>query len=302
VQFGIHSLLFAETFVEKDLPLLDKCKRMGFDAVEIIPFDPDGFPARKVRAAAADLGLTINTGYGMPEQYNIISPEPRVRKAGIEFSKRLIDLSNEAGAKVFGGMIYCGWGYLTGRMRTQDEWSWGVEGYREIAGYAQRESGLILGIEPVNRFESHFINTAADAMKFIRDVGVPNVKVHLDTFHMIREENDITECVLETEGHLGYVHACENQRGIPGSGLMPWVPFFTALRRVGYDGCVTIESFDPSMESIAKLCCIWRKLADSPEQLAGEGLKFLKSVYRQVYLDGLPGGYVSPQLLSHLGQ
>jgi D-psicose/D-tagatose/L-ribulose 3-epimerase len=289
VQFGIHSLLFAETFVEKDLPLLDNCKRMGFDAVEIIPFDPDGFPARKVRAAAADLGLTINTGYGMPERYNIISPEPRVRKAGIEFSKRLIDLSNEAGAKVFGGMIYCGWGYLTGRMRTEDEWKWGVEGYREIAGYAQRESELILGIEPVNRFESHFINTAADAAKFIRDVGVPNVKVHLDTFHMIREENDIAECVLQTEGYLGYVHACENQRGIPGSGLMPWVPFFRALKRAGYDGCITIESFDPSMESIAKLCCIWRKLADSPEQLATEGLRFLKDVYRQVYLEGLPG-------------
>ena len=289
MQFGIHSLLFAETFVEKDLPLLDNCKRMGFDAVEIIPFDPDGFPARKVRAAAADLGLTINTGYGMPERYNIISPEPRVRKAGIEFSKRLIDLSNEAGAKVFGGMIYCGWGYLTGRMRTEDEWKWGVEGYREIAGYAQRESELILGIEPVNRFESHFINTAADAAKFIRDVGVPNVKVHLDTFHMIREENDIAECVLQTEGYLGYVHACENQRGIPGSGLMPWVPFFRALKRAGYDGCITIESFDPSMESIAKLCCIWRKLADSPEQLATEGLRFLKDVYRQVYLEGLPG-------------
>jgi D-psicose/D-tagatose/L-ribulose 3-epimerase len=169
-------------------------------------------------------------------------------------------------------------------MRTEDEWKWGVEGYREIACYAQQNSNLILGIEPVNRFESHFINTAADAVKFIRDVGVPNVKVHLDTFHMIREENDFTGTVLQTGGHLGYVHACENQRGIPGTGLIPWVPFFRALKHVGYDGCVTIESFDPSMESIAKLCCIWRKLADSPEQLATEGLKFLKDVYRQVYL------------------
>ena len=281
MQFGIHSLLFAETFVEKDLPLLDKCKAMGFDAVEIIPFDPDGFPAQKVRAAAADLGLTINMGYGMPEQYNIISPDAFVRRAGVEFSKRLIDLANEAGAKVFGGVIYCGWGYLTGRMRTEQEWRWGVENYREIAGYAQRNSPLILGIEPVNRFESHFINTAADAVKFIGDVGVPNVKVHLDTFHMIREENDFAGCVLETGGHLGYVHACENQRGIPGTGLIPWGAFFRALQQVGYEGCVTIESFDPNMESIAKLCCIWRKLADSPEQLATEGLKFITGVYRR---------------------
>lgn len=284
MQFGIHSLLFRETFLEKDLPLLDRCKQMGFDAVEIIPFDPDNFPAAKVKAAAADLGLTINTGYGMPLEYNTISPDPAVRRRGIDFSKKLIDLSNEAGAKVFGGMVYCGWGYLSGKMRTEDEWKWGVEGYREIAAYAQDTSDLILGIEPVNRFESHFINIAADAVKFIRDVGLSNVKVHLDTFHMIREEADFTAAVLEAGDDLAYVHACENQRGIPGTGLVPWASFFCALKSVGYDGCITIESFDPEIESVAKLCCIWRKLADSPEQLATEGLRYLKGVYEDVYL------------------
>ena len=84
------------------------------------------------------------------------------------------------------------------------------------------------------------------------------------------------------DGYLGYIHACENQRGIPGSGLVPWTRFFEALRQVGYDGCITIESFDPEIESVAKLCCIWRKLADSPEQLATEGLRFLKDVYEEV--------------------
>lgn len=282
MEFGIHSLLFTETFLDKDLPLLDKCKGMGFDAVEIIPFDPDNFPARQVKAAAADLGLTINTGYGLPAEYNIISPDAQVRQRGVEFSKMLIDLSNEAGAKVFGGMIYCGWGYLTGKMRTEDEWKWAVEGYQQIASYARDASGLILGIEPVNRFESHFINIAADAVRFIEDVGLPNVKVHLDTFHMIREEEDIPRAVLETGSHVGYVHACENQRGIPGTGQVPWADFFGALKRIGYDGCITIESFDPNMENIAKLCCIWRKLADSPEQLAGEGLRYLRGVWQQV--------------------
>ena len=279
--FGIHSLLFTETFLDKDLPLLDKFKKMGFDAVEIIPFDPDNFPAAKVRRAAADLGLTINTGYGMPDEYNIISPDPAVRRRGIDFSKRLIDLSNEAGAKVFGGMIYCGWGYLSGKMRTGEEWNWGVEGYQEIASYAAGTSKLILGIEPVNRFESHFINIASDAVKFIQAVGSPNVKVHLDTFHMIREEDDMIRAVLETGPHVGYIHACENQRGIPGRGLVPWRAFFSALGQIGYDGCVTIESFDPDMPKIAKLCCIWRKLADSPEQLATEGLAYLRSIHAE---------------------
>ena len=283
MKFGIHSLLFTETFLDKDLPLLEKCRRMGFDAVEIIPFDPDHFPAAKVRRAAAELGLTINTGYGMPPDCNTISPDAAVRKKGVELSKKLIDLSNEAGAEVFGGAVYCGWGYLTGKMRSDDEWRWGVDSYREIAEYAASCSDLILGIEPLNRFESHFINIAADALRFIDDVGLPNVKVHLDTFHMVREENDIVGAIRQTGKQLGYVHACENQRGIPGQGLIPWRDVFAALKEIDYDGCVTIESFDPNMEKIAKLCCIWRKFADSPDQLAAQGLQYLQSVREEVY-------------------
>jgi D-psicose/D-tagatose/L-ribulose 3-epimerase len=283
MKFGIHSLLFTETFIDKDVALLERFKNMGFDAVEIIPFDPDNFPAAKVKQVAGDLGLTINTGYGMPPEYNTISPDANVRKAGVEFSKRLIDLSTEAGAEVFGGAVYCGWGYLSGKMRTDDEWKWGVESYQEIAEYAAQTSDIILGIEPLNRFESHFINVAADAVRFIQEVGQPNVKVHLDAFHMVREENNVAQAIRDTGSYLGYFHACENQRGIPGTGLVPWRDVFRTFKEIGYDGCVTIESFDPNMERIAKLCCIWRKLADSPEQLATEGLEFLKKVRDEVY-------------------
>jgi len=283
MKFGIHSLLFTETFLDKDLPLLDRCKEMGFDAVELIPFDPDNFPAAKVRQAARDLGLTVNTGYGMPPELNPISPDPAVRSNAVDFSKRLVDLSVEAEAEAFGGAIYCGWGYLSGKMRTEDEWRWGVDACRAVAEHAAAQSNLVIGIEPLNRFESHFINIAADAVRFIDEVGMPNVKVHLDTFHMIREETDFPAAVEACRGKLGYVHACENQRGIPGTGLVPWRQFFTALHSIGYDGCITVESFDPHMPRIAKLCCIWRELADSPEQLAREGLRFVKETCAEVF-------------------
>lgn len=286
MKFGIHSLLFTETFVEKDLPLLEKFRNMGFEAVELLPFDPDNFPARQVRKLASDLGLTINTGYGMPAEYNTISPDANTRRRGIEFSKRLIDLSQQAGAHVLGGAIYCGWGYLTGKMRSSEEWNWAVESYREIAEYALQNSSLILGIEPLNRFESHLINIASDALRFIDAVGLPNVKVHLDTFHMIREENHIAQAIRLTGTQLGYFHACENQRGIPGTGLVPWLEVFRTFRQIGYDGCVTIESFDPNMPKIAKLCCIWRQFADSPEQLASQGLSFLREIHAQVTAEG----------------
>jgi len=281
--FGIHSLLFNETFVEKDLLLLEKCKNMGFDAVEIIPFDLDNFPAAKTKQIASDLGLTINTGYGMPVECNVISPDPAIRKKGHDLSRRLVDVSNEAGAVIFGGAIYCGWGYLSGKKRTKDEWKWGIEACRKAAEFAQETSDLIIAIEPLNRFESHFINVASDAVKFLKEVDMPNVKIHLDTFHMIREENSFSQAVEVCGDHLGYVHACENQRGIPGTGLVPWLEFFQSLNKIGYDDCITIESFDPNMENIVKLVCIWRDLADSTEQLATEGLSFLKKMYQEVY-------------------
>jgi len=280
MKFGIHSLLFSETFTERDLPLLQKAKEMGFDAVDIVPFDVDKFPASQVRRRAEDLGLEIIIEIGMPAHANIISPDAPIRAAGVDLSKRLIDVSVEAGATVFGGVNYAGWGYLTGRMRTEEEWQWGLENFRKISDYAATNApDLTIALEVVNRFESHFLNIAADAVRFIRDLGTPpNVKVHLDAFHMIREEDSFAGAVRDTGTLLGYIHACENQRGIPGRGQVPWRDFFKALAEINYQGVVTIESFDPNFKNIAKLCCIWRKLADSPEQLATEGLRFLKSI------------------------
>ena len=97
MKFGIHSLLFSETFTDRELPLLDKAKEMGFDAMDIVPFDFEKFPAKRVRQRANELGLEIITEIGMPEYANTISPDPAIRAAGVELAKRLVDLSNEAG-------------------------------------------------------------------------------------------------------------------------------------------------------------------------------------------------------------
>ena len=110
----------------------------------------------------------------------------------------------------------------------------------------ESQSGLILGMEVLNRFESHFLNIADDAVKYCKEVGTGNVKVHLDTFHMIREETSFREAVEACgKEYLGYVHVCENNRGMPGTGLVPWKEFFTAVKKIGYTGPLTIESFDP---------------------------------------------------------
>ncbi|MHB1254446.1 MAG: sugar phosphate isomerase/epimerase family protein, partial [Candidatus Humimicrobiaceae bacterium] len=190
-------------------------------------------------------------------------------------------------AKILGGVNYAGWGCLSGKPRTTDEWNWSVEAMKAAAGYAKENGDLVIAVEPVNRFETHFLNIAEDAVKYCKDVNgngdVGNVKVHLDAFHMIREELSFTKAV-ETCGKdfLGYVHVCENNRGIPGTGLVPWKEFFTAIKKSGYGGPLVIESFDPSFEELNRMCAIWRKFANSGEELAVKGLANLRKIAESI--------------------
>src|SRR5258708_16097472 len=139
-----------------------------------------------------------------------------------------------------------------------------VENFRQVADYAAAQApDLTIALEVVNRFESHFLNIAADAVRFVHDLGTPaNVKVHLDAFHMIREEDSFAGAVLETGPLLGYIHACENQRGIPGRGQVPWREFFQPLADVNYQGVVTIELFYPNLNIIPNLSFIPPNLSD----------------------------------------
>jgi len=282
VRFGINSLNFTDTFLERDLPLLDKVRAMGFDVLEITPVDPDRFPAGKVRRAAQDAGLGVNTNFALREDSNPLSPDPKVRQRALDLSKKVIDLSVEAGAEIYCGANYCAWKAFTGKPRTGDEWKRGVEHYRTACEHAQAASALVLAVETLNRFESYFINTAADALRFVREVGLPNAKVHLDTFHMIREEDDWGAAIRGCGDRLGYFHACGSQRGIPGRDLVPWRIVLEALRDAGYRDCITIESFNPD-QSVAPLVAVWRHFASSPEQLATGGLAFLREQVSGIY-------------------
>ncbi len=278
-KFGVDSLIWTEEFTRKDLPLIKKAKSLGFAVMDINISHPERFPVKDVKKEIDEVGIEVVTSIGMPADSNLISPKPAVRRHAVEVLKLLVDINNEIGSKILAGVIYASWGYLSGKCRTEEEWNWSVEGMREAARYAKSKSDLILAVEPVGRFESHFLNIAADAVKYCQEVGTGNIKVHLDSFHMIREEMSFSEAVKTCgKEYLGYVHVCENNRGIPGTGLVPWKEFFTALKKLGYNGPLVIESFDPGFEELNRLCAIWRKFADTGEELAVKGLQNLKKI------------------------
>jgi D-psicose/D-tagatose/L-ribulose 3-epimerase len=283
VRLGVDSFIWTDNFTEKDLWIIEKAKEIGFETIDIYIADVDTFPTEAVKREVGRVGIEVVTTHGLSEDANTISPDPKARAKGVETLKKLIDLNVALGSKIAAGIPYAAWGYRSGKPRTDQEWEWSVNALREIGEYAKSGGDLIIAVEAVNRFETHFLNIAADAVRYCKDVGTGNIKVHLDTFHMIREEDSFRGAV-ETCGreYLGYVHACESQRGIPGSGLVPWKEFFTALKGIGYDGPVVIESFDPSFEEINRLCSIWRQLADSGEELAIKGYAFLRGVVQEV--------------------
>lgn len=282
-RLGVDSFIWTENFTEKDLWIISKAKELGFETIDIFIANIESFPMELVKKEVEKTDIEVVTTYGLSEDANTISPDPEIRAKGVGRLKKLIDLNIALGSKITAGLSYAAWGYRSGKPRTEQEWEWSVTSLREVAEYAKNRDDLIIAVEVVNRFETHFLNIATDAVQYCKDVGTGNVKVHLDTFHMIREEDNFTRAVEACgKEYLGYIHACESQRGIPGSGLVPWNEFFTALKKIGYDGPVVIESFDPSFEEINRLCSIWRKLADSGEELAVKGLAFLKSVAKEV--------------------
>ena len=282
-KFGVSSFIWSENFNEKDLYLIEKAKSLGFEVIDLLVSHPESFPTKQVEKICKDIGIEPTTITVLNKDTNIIDPNEKVRRNGINFLKKLVDINTAIGSRILGGVNYAAWGYLSGKPRTDNEWKWSVEAMKEVAKYAKDNSDIIIAVEPVNRFETFFLNIAEDAVRYCREVGFDNMKVHLDSFHMIREELNFTKAVQECGNqYLGYVHVCESNRGIPGTGLVPWKEFFTALKNISFEGPLVIESFDPRFEELNRLCAIWRKFAETGEILAVEGLRNLKNIEKSL--------------------
>ncbi len=280
MKFGVDTFIWTEIFQEKDLWIIKKAEELGFEAIDFAIAHPEIFPLEKVLEELSKTKLQPVTSTTLNGENNPISPDLSVRKKGIDTLKTLVDINKALGSNILGGVNYAGWGCLTGKPKTDVEWNHSIEVMREVAEYALKtHPTLKICVEPVNRFETHFINTAEEGVQYCKAVGTGNMAVHLDAFHMIREETSYVEAV-ETCGkeYLGYVHVCENNRGIPGTGLVPWEEFFVALKDIGYSGPCVIESFDPSFEELNGQCAIWRKFAETGEELAVKGLENLRNI------------------------
>jgi|YelNatPaOPRAMG01_1025707.scaffolds.fasta_scaffold01919_22 D-psicose/D-tagatose/L-ribulose 3-epimerase len=280
VKYGIHLFLWTERFDRSTLHLIEKAKRFGFDGVEVPLMELDLIDVEATRRELKKHDVEFLGSLGLPREYDITSDDENTRRRGIDFMKRCVDVVAQLDGDAINGVVYIAWGKIVGRPRTEEEWRRSVEALREVCRYA-KSYGVSLGAEPVNRFETYFLNTAEDAVRLCKDVGEPNMKVHLDTFHMNIEEKNFYDPIKTAGKLLNHFHCCENDRGIPGTGHVNWNEVFQALAEIGYDRWLVVESFTPEIKKVAASTAIWRQIAPSADAIAEQGLKFIKEMARK---------------------
>jgi D-psicose/D-tagatose/L-ribulose 3-epimerase len=275
MKFGVNTFIWTAVFDKSHLPLLPRIKAGGFDGVEVSMFDPATFAATDIKKGLEDNGLECTICSVMTQGKSLISEDAGVRAKSRTHLADCVKKAAEVGAKIIAGPLYSPVGYLPGRRRNEDEWKWCVEAYQEL-GPVLKEYGVTIAIEPLNRFETYFLNIATDAARLCDEIDHPNVGILFDTFHANIEEKDIAAGYWTVAKHLKHVHTCENDRGTPGSGHVEWPSVFQALRGIGYDGWLTIESFGFALGEISAAASIWRDIECSPNEIAFEGVKFLR--------------------------
>jgi D-psicose/D-tagatose/L-ribulose 3-epimerase len=275
MKFGVNTFIWTANFDRSNLPLLPQLKAGGFDGVEVPLFRPAEFATADIARGLAENGLECTICSVLTGGLSIISDDAAVRRKTRVHMEECVKTAAEVGAKIMAGPLYSPVGYLPGRRRTADEWKWAVDCYQSL-GPVLQQYGVTIAIEPLNRFETYFLNTAQDAAALCDQIGHPNVGVLFDTFHANIEEKDIAQGYRTVGRHLKHVHTCENDRGIPGTGHVEWKSVFQALHDLKYDGWLTIESFGFALGELSAAASIWRDIAPTPESIAYEGVKFLR--------------------------
>ncbi len=279
MKYGVNIFIWSADYNESVAELFPRLKEAGFDGVEVPVFRPREFKAAHLRRSleANDMGCTAVTV--LLDGLNLISDDADVRRRTQADFRDKIEVLAEAGVKLLAGPMYSPVGLLPGRRRTEDEWKWAVEGFQSVIPTLEK-TGIELAIEPLNRFETYFVNTAKDVCALSDAIGHPQIGVLIDTFHMNIEEKDIAAAYRLAGKRLKHVHTCGCDRGTPGSDHIDWPPIVEAIRGTGYDGWLTIESFGFALGEISAAASIWRDIESSPEAIAYDGVKFLRRVFQ----------------------
>ena len=279
MKIGINTFLFASPFTNESTKLFPKFKSWGFDTVEIAIEDPSHIDPVFVKQELDKNGLicgSICAAMGPDRDFRGTEEQ---QKTSMTYLKGVLDQMVVLKCPILAGPIYSSVGRADAVEPSdyQQQWKLVVKNLKELSAYAASKN-LKLALEPLNRFETDFINTTEQGLQMLADVNSPALGLHLDTFHMNIEEKDQAKAILKAGKHLIHFHTCGSDRGTPGSDHINWKSISEALKQINYTGDLVIESFTQDVKVIAKAAAIWRKIEPSQEDIAVNGIKFLKSL------------------------
>ena len=275
--FGVHTSMWTMTWDEPGCErAVAKASSYGMDFLEIALLDPPSVNAAHSRRTLEAADMRAVCSLGLPEAvWASRNPD-----GAVDFLKAALDKCDAMGCEALSGVVYGGIGERSGKPPTQAELDNVADALGRAAGHA-KALGLLFGIEPVNRYETHLLNTGRQAVDMIERIGADNMFVHLDTYHMNIEEKGVAQGIVDAREHLKYIHLSESDRGTPGAGTVAWDEIFAALRAVDFKGGLAMESFIDMPPEIAFGLSVWRPVASGEAEVMENGLPFLKNKARQ---------------------
>lgn len=264
MKHGIYYAYWEKEWGADYLYYVEKVAKLGFDILELgakpLP-DYTEKDIAELKACVQANGIELTAGYGPAASQNIGSADAAVRENALKWFTRLFQVMEKLDIHLLGGALYSYWPVdYSVPVDKQGDWERSVEGMKKMGDVAA-EYGITLGMEVLNRFENHILNTAEEGVAFVKQVGLDNVKVMLDTFHMNIEEESIGRAIRTAGPLLGHFHTGECNRMVPGKGRTPWREIGEALRDIGYDGTVVMEPFVNMGGQVGSDIKVWRDIS-----------------------------------------
>jgi D-psicose/D-tagatose/L-ribulose 3-epimerase len=277
MKIGMNLLLWGADTTPQLYPTIARIKKAGFDGVELPIFGGDERHFRSLGEELRNQGLACTAVTVAGPETNPISPDASVRSKSVERFKWVLDMCAAAGAELIAGPYHSPLGVFTGQGPTDDEKRWAAETLRQGAEYAE-SVGVKIAIEYLNRFETYFLTTARDAAELVQAVDHPSFGMMYDTFHANIEEKNGPAELVKYARFVNHIHVSENDRGTPGTGHVQWEETFRAIKRIKYEGWLTIEAFGRALPDLAAATRVWRDLFPSDAEVYTQGYKFIRKM------------------------
>tara|TARA_Y100000588_G_scaffold389533_1_gene492432 strand:- start:4948 stop:5784 length:837 start_codon:yes stop_codon:yes gene_type:complete len=275
MKIGVHSATFVKDWSEDITPYIIQCKEAGYNCVEVSLLGQTYKNAEKIYHLAKELNIIITCTTGLAQDEDISSDNSEVRMNGIKALKKAIEITSIMGSSILTGVIHCAWGISKSKGKNkQDKYKYSSDSIKETTSILENKK-IKLGIEPLNRYETDFINTVDEGLKLCSLINHPNVGLLLDVYHMNIEEKDISKSIINAKNKLFHFHVAENDRGIPGTGSIKWEKIFNALKEINYDEYVTLEMFIQANQNTSKDLFTWRNIEEDVFNAISKSFEFL---------------------------